>query len=159
MSEMEYLKEKPIAVLGGGASGRTQAADCALAGRKVRMFEFPDFEEELGTIKEDNKIEISGEEANCNGFKRNGVGELEKVTTNMKEAVEGAGLIVISLPAIAFERLFDLLIPCLEDGQVIHFMTGNFGSLILRKKMREQGCTKNIIIGEWSSQPYGSRKK
>ncbi len=159
MDIMQYLNDKPIAVLGGGASGCTQAADCALGGKKVRMFEFPEFEKDLGSIKDDKKIEIGGEEANYLGFKRNGVAKLEKVTTDMKEAVEGAGLIVISLPAIAFKKLFDLLVPVLEDGQVIHFMTGNFGSLILRKRMREQGCTKNLIIGEWSSQPYGTRKK
>jgi len=159
MGKMDYLKNKPIAVLGGGASGRTHAADCALAGRKVRMFEFPEFEQYLGSIKDDKKIEISGEEVNCYGFKRNGIGELEKVTTDIKEAIEGAGLIVISLPAVAFDRLSDLLVPCLEDGQVIHYMAGNFGSLILRKKMREQGCTKKVIIGEWSSQPYGTRIK
>jgi len=154
MSKMDYLK-----VIGGGATARTHAADCALAGRRVRMFEFPEYAKYLGSIKDDRKIEITGEEANCYGFKRNGIGKLEKVTTDLKKAVEGAGLIIISLPAVALNKLCDLLVPCLENGQVIHFMAGNFGSLILRKKMRELGCTKKVIIGDWTSQPYGTRIK
>ena len=29
---MDYLKDKPIAILGAGAVGKTMAADCALEG-------------------------------------------------------------------------------------------------------------------------------
>lgn len=36
--DMSYLKELPIAVLGGGAVGKTCAADCKLAGREVRLY-------------------------------------------------------------------------------------------------------------------------
>ena len=45
----------------------------------------------------------------------------------------------------------------MEDGQIIHIIPDNYGSLKLRKMMREAGCTKNVIIGGWSSAPYGTR--
>lgn len=41
--DMSYLKDKPIAVLGGGAVGKTMAADCALAGKEVRIWDQPAF--------------------------------------------------------------------------------------------------------------------
>ncbi len=41
--DMSYLKDMPIAVLGGGAVGKTMAADCALAGKEVRIWDQPAF--------------------------------------------------------------------------------------------------------------------
>lgn len=40
---------------------------------------------------------------------------------------------------------------------VIHTFTDNYASLLLRKYMREMGCTKDVIIGGWSSAPFGTR--
>ncbi len=155
--DMSYLQEKPIAILGGGATGRTQAADCTLGGRSVRLYELPEFKESLGTILENRCIKLGGPQDNLYGFRRDGVAEIDIVTTDMQTAVQEAGLVVISIPAVAFKTIFERLIPHLEDGQVIHFMTGNFGSLMLRRMMREAGCKKNVIMGEWSSMPYGTR--
>ena len=39
MADMSYLKDMPIAVLGGGAVGKTCAADMKLAGREVRLYD------------------------------------------------------------------------------------------------------------------------
>jgi len=155
---MEYLKSKPIAVIGGGATGRTQAADCTLAGREVRLYELPEYASALGTILKNREITIVPcEQPNLYGFNRQGTAKVSMVSTDMAEVMKGAGLVVISLPAVGFKTVFERLIPHLEDGQVIHFMTGNFGSLILRKMMREAGSKAKVIIGEWTSQPYGCR--
>ena len=43
MGKMDYLKDKPIAVLGAGAVGKAQASDCALAGAKVRICDLEPF--------------------------------------------------------------------------------------------------------------------
>ncbi|MCI2062829.1 MAG: NAD/NADP octopine/nopaline dehydrogenase family protein [Eubacteriaceae bacterium] len=159
MKDVSYLANKPIAILGGGAAGRTHAADCKLGGAEVRLYEHPEFADSLGCIAHDRKITIAGEQMNVNGFQRKGTAELDMVTTDIKEAVSGAGNIVIAQPAVGFDLLFKRLIPVLEDGQVVHFMTGNFGSLVLRKQMKEMGCDKDIVVGEWTSQPYGTRIK
>ena len=45
MSKMEYLKNLPVAVLGGGAVGKTCAADIKLAGREVRLYDVMPFAE------------------------------------------------------------------------------------------------------------------
>ena len=66
-------------------------------------------------------------------------------------------MVIISIPALAHEDYLRKLVPLLEDGMVIHTFTDNYASLLLRKFMREAGCTKKVIIGGWSSAPYGTR--
>ncbi|WKY45170.1 NAD/NADP octopine/nopaline dehydrogenase family protein [Eubacteriaceae bacterium ES2] len=157
MADMSYLKEKPIAVLGAGAVGKAIAGDCALGGAKVRICDFEPFASKTLKNVERVGIKFYGDQVNLYGFEREGFAQMDKVTTNVAEAVEGAGIIVIATPTFGHRPFFEKLIPCLEDGQVIHIFPDNFGSLILRKMMKEAGCTKNVIIGGWSSSTYGSR--
>lgn len=82
---------------------------------------------------------------------------MEKVTTDIGEAVKGAGQIVVAVVALAHEKLFKELIPHLEDGQVIHIIPDNGGTLLLRKMMVEAGCKAKVIVGGWSTAPYGTR--
>lgn len=151
---MSYLNEKPIAVLGGGAVGKTCAADCKLAGREVRLYS----RSEASIVNLDRTgILLDGVQHNLYGFERSGRAYLDLVSTNMEEVVKGAGLIVIGIPAHAHEHYLKTLVPLLEDGQVIHIFTDNYASLLLRKYMREAGCTKQVIVGGWASAPYGTR--
>ena len=160
MKDISYLANKPIAILGAGAAGRTHAADCKLGNAKeVRLYEMPEFAKALGSIAQDGRIALEGPQVNLYGFERSGTAVLDMVTTDMKQAVSGAGIIVVAMAALGFDKVFDQLIPCLEDGQFIHLPTGNFGSLLLRHKMKQAKCDKKVVIGEWSSQPYGTRIK
>ncbi|WPK69184.1 Opine dehydrogenase [Eubacterium callanderi] len=157
MGNVSYLKEKPIAVLGAGAVGKACAADCALAGQHVRIFDMEPFAKKtLFGIKEQG-ITTYGRQRNLYGFDRVGKAEMEMVTTDLSEAVSGAGLIIIGIPAFGHEPFFRQLIPLLEDGQVIHIIPDNFGSLLFRRLMEEMGCTTKVIVGGWSSAPYGCR--
>lgn len=157
MSEMSYLKNKPISVIGAGAIGKAIAADCKLSGQQVRLYDAPLFAEKSLFNVERTGIEVSGDQRNLYNFKRSGVAELDMVSTDIAETISGAGIIVIAMPAVAHEQTFKNLIPHFEDGQVIHIFTDNFGTLLLRKLMREMNCTKKVIIGGWSSAPFGAR--
>ncbi len=157
MKDMSYLKEKPIAVLGAGAVGKAIAGDCALGGAKVRICDLPPFAAKTLMNIERVGIKFYGDQINLYGFEREGFAKMEMVTTDVAAAVKGAGLIVVATPTFGHRPFFEKLIPALEDGQVVHIFPDNYGSLILRKMMREAGCTKNIIVGGWSSSTYGSR--
>lgn len=156
-ASMEYLKDMPIAVLGGGAVGKTCAADMKLAGREVRLYDMMPFAKSTLQNVEKTGILLDGVQRNLYSFERSGKAYFDLVTSDMGAAVKGAGLIVVAAPAMAHEPFFKELIPHLEDGQVIHIFTDNYASLILRRLMREMGCTKKIIVGGWSSAPYGTR--
>lgn len=151
---MSYLKDLPIAVLGGGAVGKTCAADCKLAGREVRLYSRS--ERSIAGL-EKTGILLDGVQHNLYGFERSGKAFLDVVSTDMAEVVKGAGIIMIGIPAHAHEHYLKTLVPLLEDGQVIHIFTDNYASLLLRKYMRELGCDKKVIIGGWASAPYGTR--
>ena len=157
MANLEYLKEKHIAVLGGGAVAKAIAGDCALGGARVRICDMEPFAAK--TLKNVEKVGIKfyGDQINLYGFEREGFAKMEMVTTDVAQAVKGAGLIVIGTPVFGHRPFFEKLIPCLEDGQIVHIFPDNFGSLVLRKMMAEAGCKANVIIGGWSSSTYGSR--
>ncbi len=142
--DMSYLNELPIAVLGGGAVGRTCAADCKLAGREVRLYSRS--EKSIAGLNKTG-ILLDGEQHNLYSFERSGKAYLDVVSTDMAKVVKGAGLIVIGIPAHAHEHYLKTLVPLLEDGQVIHVFTDNYASLLLRKYMKEMGCEKKVIVG------------
>lgn len=157
MADMSYLKDKPIAVLGGGAVAKAIAGDCALGGAKVRICDMEPFASKTLRNIEKVGIKFYGDQVNLYGFEREGFAKMDMVTTSVAEAVKGAGIIVIGTPVFGHRPFFKALIPHLEDGQVVHIFPDNFGSLVLRKMMQEAGCTKKVIIGGWSSSTYGSR--
>lgn len=157
MANMEYLKDMPIAVLGGGAVGKSCAADMKLAGKEVRLYDMMPFAKNTLANLEKTGILLDGVQRNLYCFERSGRAYLDMVSSDMGKVVKGAGLIVIAAPAMAHEPFFRELIPHIEDGQVIHIFTDNYGTLLLRKMMREMGCTKQVIVGGWSSAPYGTR--
>ncbi len=145
---------KTVAVIGGGNSAKGLAGDAAVAGHKVRIWEDEKFASNIDGLK---RIKVYGLQNNAKNFKRDGTADLEFVTTDMKKAVTGADIIAISIVSIGFEAMIEKLVPCLEDGQVVVFFPDNYGSFMLRKKMREVGCTKKVLVGGWSSLPYGAR--
>lgn len=157
MTDMSYLKDKAVAVLGAGAVGKAQAADCALAGSKVCLCDLDPFSKKTLFGVKDRGIKFYGDQLNLHSFERSGIARMEMVTENPAEAIRGAGLIVVATPAFGHRAFFEELIPHLEDDMVIHIFPDNYGSLLLRRMMREAGCKKRVIVGGWSSAPYGCR--
>lgn len=143
-----------VAVIGAGNSGQAIAADAKLGGHEVSLFEFEEF---ASSIKQLKQIEIWGGERNAKNFKRNGIAAIDLITSDMEKAMKGAKFVSIATRATYYETACKAVVPYLEDGQIISFMPDNYGSLILRRVMREMGCTKKVLIGGWSSLPYGAR--
>jgi opine dehydrogenase len=155
---MDKVLEKPVAVLGGGACAQTFAAEFTLAGYKVRLYELPELAQgTLGEVLRTHEIELGGTQANFKWFRRAGVAKVDVVTTEISEALRGAGLVIVAIPAKGHKPFFEKMIPYLEDGQMISIFPDNFGSLMLRNMMGEKGCNVDVIIGGWSSMPYGVR--
>ncbi len=152
------ILEKPVAVLGGGACAQTFAAEFTLAGYKVRLYELPELAREtLGEVLKSHEIELGGTQLNFKWFRRAGVAKVNVVTTEISEALKGAGLVIVAIPAKGHKPFFEKMIPYLEDGQVISIFPDNFGALMLRNMMGEKGCDVDVIIGGWSSMPYAVR--
>ncbi len=157
MSNSAHLKSKPIAVLGAGAVGKAVASDCALAGAKVRFCDLMPFAEKTLFGVRERGVTLYGDQLNLYGFHREGQAVFDRVTYDVAEAVKGAGIVIVCTPALGHRPFFEKLVPALEDGMFIHIIPDNYGSLVLRKMMREAGCTKKVVVGGWSSAPYGCR--
>ncbi|HLS66925.1 MAG TPA: NAD/NADP octopine/nopaline dehydrogenase family protein [Pseudogracilibacillus sp.] len=138
-----------IAVLGGGNGCYAAAVDLTEQGHKVRFWRRnkEDFREVLDRQKID-VVDVKGSRA---------VG-LHLATDRIEEAIKGVKLIVIPLPAFTQESLAEQLAPHLEDGQVIYLAPGTFGSYLMSKRLREHGCTAEVMFAETGTLPYLSRK-
>ena len=157
MKDLSYLKDFPIAILGAGAVGKTVGADCKLAGQKVHICDLPPFSESTLKALDKTGLTIEGMQINRYNFYRGGRAFYDVITDDVAACVKGCKIICVCTPSIGHKAFFEKLIPALEDGMIIHIIPDNFGSLLLRKMMREAGCTKKVIIGGWSSAPYGTR--
>lgn len=156
MKDLSYLEGKPIAILGAGGIGKAMAADCVLAGQEVVLCDIEPFASTtLANLQ--NGFRFHGNQINKFGFFREGVAKFQKITTSVAEAVKDAEIIIIALPAVGHTTFFKELIPHLRDGQIIHIFPDNYGTLLFRKLMREMHCEKQVVVGGWSSAPYGSR--
>lgn len=156
MKDLSYLKGKPIAVLGAGGIGKAIAADCVLSGQEVILCDLEPFAK-VSLANLQNGFRFHGNQINKYGFFREGIAKFTKITTSVEEAIKDAELIVVALPAVGHEKFFRELIPHLRDGQIIHIFPDNYGTLVFRKIMREMKCDKKVVVGGWSSAPYGSR--
>ncbi|MCD8140714.1 MAG: NAD/NADP octopine/nopaline dehydrogenase family protein [Planctomycetaceae bacterium] len=157
MDYVKIAKEKPIAILGAGGVGKPCAADSKLAGREVRLWDDPQFAPKTLKYVDKSGIRIGGPQTNLLMFDRHGTAFLDIVTDDLAKAVKGAGLVIVATVALGHEKLFKQLIPLLEDGQSVHIIPDNYGTLLLRKMMRKANCTAKVIVGGWGTSPYGAR--
>jgi len=144
--------DQPIAILGGGNTGHTMAADISLGGYRVNFYEHPRFKAAFENTLNKGVIEIEDVRDG-----RHAQAKIFKITTDMKEAIEEAKLILMVIPAFGQELFFNTLVPHLQDGQIVCLMTGNFGSLRLRMLLREKAPERKVVICETNTMPYGTR--
>ncbi|MFH1593263.1 MAG: NAD/NADP octopine/nopaline dehydrogenase family protein [Candidatus Omnitrophota bacterium] len=151
---------KKVTVLGAGNAGHAISFEISLCGGEVMLFEHPNFAKNLDGIRQRGGIEavkeLQAEGKNVPAM-LSGFAKIAGLTSDPKEAMDFADIIVMIVPQFAQETIFKLIMPHLRDGQTIVIMPGNFGSLIFKKIMRENGVNKKITFVETSSIPYAVR--
>ncbi len=141
---------RTIAVLGAGHGGFGAAADLSLRGYQVRLYARN--EASLAPIRRTGGIHVEGV--------RTGFASLAAVTTDMAEAVAGADLITVVLPAVAYPAYARTLAPLLEPGQMVFIDPGHtFGGLRFAHELRKAGYDGELQSCETASITHGSRKK
>ena len=140
------LDKNRIAVLGGGHGAHTIAADFTARGFKVAMYEMPEFKHNVLQLFETKTIEIKG------AIK--GRYTLEKVTSDIEEAIEGARYITIVTPAFTHKGYANLLKGKVSKEQIIILYPGSFGGLLFKTIFGENECP---TIAETNTLPYDTR--
>ncbi|WP_221563137.1 NAD/NADP-dependent octopine/nopaline dehydrogenase family protein [Alkalihalobacillus sp. TS-13] len=138
-----------IAVLGGGNGSYAAAIDLTEKGHHVRLWRRN--QEAFRSVLESQAIQVK----DSRGTR---MVPLKMATSDLKEAVEGADLIVIPLPAFTQRTVAKRLAPVLEDGQVIFLPPGTFGSYLMARVLVEEGCNADVVFAETGTLPYLARK-
>jgi opine dehydrogenase len=142
---------KRVAILGAGNGGITAAADLKSRGFEVALFELPRFGKNLEQIKNIGKIRFitpEGEESIMPDL----------LTTNIREAVKGAQMVMLTIPANGLEEFADICLPVLEDDQIILIHNAAcMGPLRFVNRAKKAGLHRKFRIGELNTLAYGTR--
>ncbi len=147
---MSYGKELEICVIGAGHGGKAMAADLAVHGYLVRLYNRT--YENIETIAVRKGIEITFEDG------RMEFGHLKCVTSDVEAAIDGVQLIMVVVPASAHRDVALACAPFLKDGQVVVLNPGRTGGAFeFREVLREGGCTADVTIAEAETFLFASR--
>jgi opine dehydrogenase len=142
---------KKFAVIGAGHGGKAMAAHLALKGFKVSLYNRTACHVEV--IKKRGGIELDGAEGVPHGF-----GKLERVTSNIGEAIKNVEMVMVVLPSSAHAEIASLMAPHLKDKQIVVLHPGRTcGALEFSKVIRDRGCKANVTIAEAETFIYAAR--
>jgi len=139
-----------IAVFGAGAGGTAVAFDCATQGHEVRLFDFPQFADNIAAIAAQEGVHADGDLV---GFAR-----IETASHDAARTLDGAELIYIVGPAYSTEPFGEALAGKLEAGQTVIVSPGSCGgALAFRHAAGLAPEDDNILVAETSTLPYAVR--
>ncbi|MGI6375051.1 MAG: NAD/NADP octopine/nopaline dehydrogenase family protein [Anaerolineae bacterium] len=140
-------------VMGAGNGGKATAAHLALMGYPVTLYNRTP--ENVRAIKLRGGIELAAEARVPGGF-----GRLERVTSDVAEALAGAEVILVVTPAFGHGPLARAMAPHLRDGQVVILNPGRTGgTLEVLKTLRDGGCTADVTLAETATLLYVCRSE
>jgi opine dehydrogenase len=141
-----------IAIIGAGSGGKAAAVDLALQGKKVHLFEFPDFLKNISGLAESRKLISTGA--------INGEATLDLVTADLAEAMDGVDTVMICTQALAHDRAARELALHITPFHLVILNPGSTGgSLLFAKVFRELGIDMLPTFIETSTLTYGCRAK
>lgn len=144
-----------ITVLGGGHGCYAAAVDLAEKGHEVRLWRRD--AEEFALVQQEGGITVTDHAGTRLVPTGTEPGQID-LCDALAEALAGAELIVIPLPALSHEDLAVRIAPLLTDGQVVFLPPGTFGSYVFARAMVEAGNTCDVAFAETGTLPYLARK-
>jgi opine dehydrogenase len=139
-----------LTVCGAGAAGLAIAADSALKGIEVKLFELPAFAAKLDAARAAGGIEVTADSETTAG--KTGFAPLVSATDDPAEAVAGADVVMITAPAMYHDVFTDALAPHLREGQIVLYNTGYWASL--RQSLRLGDTVPDVTWAESNIMPY-----
>jgi opine dehydrogenase len=142
-----------VCVVGAGHGGSAMAAHLSLLGLPVRLFNRS--EARLRPIEALGGIELITRGIDDAPY---GLAELEVVTTNMGEALDGVDLIMVAIRRNGHRFIAEQCAPYLRDGQVIVLNPGiTCGAIEFHTTLRACGVTADVTVAEAQTFIYASR--
>ena len=138
-----------VCIVGGGNGGYATAADLALAGHRVRLWRRAGAE--LAPVATTGTITLAAEE-------RQGAARLDKATTDIGEALAGAEVVIVPLPATSHEDVATRLAGRLTGKEVVLLTPGTLGSFVIARALARAGATLPLAFAETGTLPFLARK-
>lgn len=144
---------RKVAVLGGGAGGHATAVELTLKGYSVALFEMPQFVDTIADAISRGGIEARGPAI------QQGFVEIDRITTDITEALGDADLVLVCLPMFGVELFARHCAPHLRDGQhIAMLMSSALGSVLFRNTVKEVTGGKEVLVAEATSLPFACRR-
>lgn len=141
-----------IAILGAGNGGKAAAVDLTLQGKRVHLFEFPEFLENLEELRRHRTVRASGAIS--------GEANLERVTASLDEALERVDTVMVCTQALAHQRVARELAPLIQPDQLLILNPGSTcGALEFLHVFRSLGVKSLPTMVETSTLTYGCRAR
>ena len=142
------MTKRRVTILGGGNGARTAAAEFAIAGHDVVLYEVPEFAGGVAALREAGEISATGVIA--------GRAPL-RVEPDLGAAIADAEAIFIVVPTMHQVAYARALAPLLRDGMNVVLVPGSLGSLEFVATLRETGTLPDITVSEMAALPYATR--
>lgn len=143
-------REIKYCVIGAGNGGIAMAGYLAMMGYTVNLYNRT-YEKLLPLLK-DKTINLTGEVI--------GSGKLNKVTSDIGEAIEGIDVIMVTVPAMGHSQIAKEMAPYLQDGQIIVLNPGRTGgALEVYETLLRERKRNNIIVAEAQTFIYAVRSE
>jgi opine dehydrogenase len=137
------MPDTTVAIIGAGSGGVYLAAELGTLGCQLRLCDRDD--SRLADIREHGGLDVEP----------GGFIAIERVTTDLAEAVDGAQVIAICTGGTYQEGAARDLARLLRDGQTILLIQGNTGgALVFRRALDAAGCRAAVDIAEMDNYPY-----
>jgi len=139
-----------FAVVGAGHGGKAMAADLAAKGFPVNLYNRT--AAHIREIAARQEIVVEYE----NGTSRRG--RLALVTSDIAEALDGADVVMVVVPASGHRTVAASCAPHLRDGQIVILNPGRTGgALEFRQILNREGCLADVIVAEAGTFIFASR--
>lgn len=141
-----------VAIIGAGSGGKAAAVDLALQGKNVRLFEFPEFRDNLKDLVAHKTLTATGAVE--------GRATLDRVTSDIAEAMEGVDTVMVCTQALAHDMAARTLAPFIKPSHLVILNPGSTGgSLLFAQVFRQSGFDRLPTLVETSTLTYGCRAK
>jgi opine dehydrogenase len=139
-------------VIGAGHGGKAMAAHLSLMGFPVTLYNRTDAH--IAAIRARGGIQLT-----CvNGQGVEGFAPLQRVTSNLKEALAEAEVVMVVVPASAHREIACQSASLLQDGQIVLLNPGRTcGAIEFAHVLGAQGCTADVTLAEAETFIYASR--
>jgi len=138
-------------VIGAGNGGKSMAAHLSLMGKEVTVYNRTYAHIEI--LAKRRGIELDSYPTGPHGF-----GAIKLATSDMKEALRDAEVVMLVVPSSAHADLAKVMAPYMRDGQIIILNPGRTGGAIEFDMIRrKEGSKAKIVLAEAETLIYASR--